>query len=98
MSGRKGGVLANVDDLGRGGGRPPTGRPNPFRSPYWSPTSPPPSSSTDVGITINFAFSTFLSAIRSGRLWTGVGGGVFQTDDVGQGGGGQKSQFLLGRL
>jgi len=38
----------------------------------------------------------FLRVIRSGRLWMGERGGVFQTDDVGQGG--VSKTFLLGRL
>jgi len=64
-----------------------------FRSPYWSPTTPP---ITGVRIEIYFAFCTFLRA-RYGPDFQDGGGSVCQTDDVGQGGG-PKSQFLVGRL
>jgi len=37
-----------------------------------------------------------LRAVQSGRSWKG--GGVFQTNDVGQGGGVPKSHFLVGRF
>jgi len=62
-----------------------------------SEDSPPPS--TVIRIAKYVAFSRVyprFRAIQAGR--PRLGGGVFQTDDVRQVGGGPKSQFLLGRL
>jgi len=76
-----------VNDLGRGGGVPHLNRTyisDDFRKyfAFRTPNTPPPNPSMVVRSQSTLRFGRF-RAIRSRRLWTR--GGVYQTDDVGQG-------------